>query len=47
MLETSNVNSVSEMVELLRANRMFEANEKVIRTYGDLEGRAVNDIGKL
>lgn len=47
VLETSNVNSVSEMVELLRANRMFEANEKVIRTYGDLEGRAVNDIGKL
>jgi flagellar basal-body rod protein FlgF len=47
MLETSNVNSVSEMVELLKANRMFEANEKVIRTYGDLEGRAVNDLGKL
>jgi flagellar basal-body rod protein FlgF len=47
VLETSNVNSVSEMVELIRANRMFEANEKVIRTYGDLEGRAVNEIGKL
>lgn len=47
MLETSNVNSVSEMVELLKANRMFEANEKVIRTYGDMEGRAVNDLGKL
>jgi len=47
VLETSNVNSVSEMVELIRANRMFEANEKVIRTYGDMEGRAVNEIGKL
>jgi flagellar basal-body rod protein FlgG len=46
-LETSNVNSVAEMVELLKANRMFEANEKVIRTYGDMEGRAVNDLGKL
>lgn len=46
-IETSNVNSVAEMVELLKANRMFEANEKVIRTYGDMEGRAVNDIGKL
>jgi flagellar basal-body rod protein FlgG len=47
VLETSNVNAVSEMVELLRATRMFEANEKVVKTYGDLEGRAVNDIGKL
>ncbi|HEY8278235.1 MAG TPA: flagellar basal-body rod protein FlgF [Bdellovibrionota bacterium] len=47
MVETSNVNAVSEMVELLKATRMFEANEKVIRTYGDLEGRAVNDLGKL
>lgn len=47
VLETSNVNSVAEMVELLKANRMFEANEKMIRTYGDLEGRAVNDLGKL
>ena len=47
MIETSNVNSVSEMVELLKAQRMFEANEKVIRTYGDMESRAVNDLGKL
>jgi len=47
VIETSNVNSVAEMVELLKANRMFEANEKVIRTYGDMEGRAVNDLGKL
>ncbi len=47
MIETSNVNAVSEMVELLKASRLFEANEKVIRTYGDLESRAVNDLGKL
>ena len=47
ILETSNVNAVSEMVELLKASRMFEANEKLIRAYGELEGRAVNDLGKL
>lgn len=47
VLETSNVNAVSEMVELIRATRMFEANEKVIKTYGDMESRAVNDLGKL
>lgn len=46
-IETSNVNAVSEMVDLLKATRLFEANEKVIKTYGDLEGRSVNDIGKL
>jgi flagellar basal-body rod protein FlgG len=47
VLETSNVNAVAEMVDMLKATRNFEANEKVIRTYGDLEGRAVNDLGKL
>lgn len=47
MIETSNVNTVSEMVELLKASRLFEANEKIIRTYGDMESRAVNDLGKL
>lgn len=47
MLETSNVNAVAEMVELLKATRLFEANEKVVRAYGDMESRAVNEIGKL
>lgn len=47
MLETSNVNAVAEMTELLKATRLFEANEKIVRAYGDLESRAVNDLGKL
>jgi flagellar basal-body rod protein FlgF len=47
MLETSNVNAIAEMTELLKASRLFEANEKIVRTYGDLESRAVNDLGKL
>ncbi len=47
MLETSNVNAVAEMVELLKATRLFEANEKAVRAYGDMESRAVNDLGKL
>jgi flagellar basal-body rod protein FlgF len=47
VLETSNVNSVSEMTEMLKATRLFEANEKIIRNYGELEGRAVNELGKL
>ncbi len=47
MIETSNVNAVSEMVELLKATRLFEANQKVVKAYGDMEARAVNDLGKL
>jgi flagellar basal-body rod protein FlgG len=47
MLETSNVNAVAEMTEMLKATRMFEATEKIVRTYGELEGRSVNDLGKL
>lgn len=47
MIETSNVNSIQEMTELLKATRMFEANQKVVKAYGEMESRAVNDIGKL
>jgi flagellar basal body rod protein FlgG len=47
MLETSNVNAIAEMTELLKATRLFEATEKIVKTYGDLEARSVNDLGKL
>lgn len=47
MLETANVNPVKELTEMLNATRMFEANQKVVKTYGELEARAVNEIGKL
>ncbi len=47
MLETSNVNPVEEMTQLIKANRMFEHDLKAMKTYGDLLGREANDIGKL
>jgi flagellar basal-body rod protein FlgF len=47
VLETSNVNPVEEMANMIRANRMFEQDMKALKTYGDLMGREVNDIGKL
>jgi flagellar basal-body rod protein FlgF len=47
IVEASNVNAISEMTEMLKATRLFEANEKLVKTYGDLESRAVNDLGKL
>ena len=46
-LEQSNVQPMREMVDLVLISRAYEANEKVIRTYGDMESRAVNDLGKL
>lgn len=47
MLETSNVNPIQEMTELLKATRLFELNQKVVKNYGELESRSVNDLGKF
>jgi flagellar basal-body rod protein FlgG len=46
-LETSNVNPVSELVELLKANRMFESNMRAIKAYNDMAGKEANEVGKL
>ncbi len=46
-LEQSNVNSVNEMVNLIKANRLFESNMRAIRTYNDMAGREANEVGKL
>jgi flagellar basal-body rod protein FlgF len=47
VLETSNVNPVEEMTNLIKANRLFEHDLKAMKTYGELLGREANDIGKL
>jgi flagellar basal-body rod protein FlgF len=47
MLETSNVNPVEEMTNLIKANRLFEEDLKAMKTYGEMMGRESNDIGKL
>jgi flagellar basal-body rod protein FlgF len=47
MLETSNVNPVEEMTNLIKANRLFEQDLKAMKTYGEMMGREVNDLGKL
>jgi flagellar basal body rod protein FlgG len=38
---------VEEMTNLIKANRLFEHDLKVMKTFGDLMGREANDIGKL
>ncbi|MGI6610631.1 MAG: flagellar hook-basal body protein [Limnochordia bacterium] len=46
-LEESNVNVVSEMVELISATRLYEANQRVILAYDDCLGKAVGEVGKV
>ncbi|MDR1689784.1 MAG: flagellar hook-basal body protein [Clostridiales bacterium] len=45
-LEASNVNSISEMVDMITVNRLYEANQRVITTIDTTLGRAVNDISR-
>src|SRR6185312_14453400 len=47
MLETSNVNPVEEMTNLIKANRLFEHDMKALKTYGEMMGKEANEIGKL
>ncbi len=46
-VENSNVNILSEMSELIKANRQFESIQRVIKTYDTIAGRAVNDIANF
>lgn len=47
VLETSNVNPVQEISNLIRANRMFEQDLKAMKTVNEMMSKEVNDIGKL
>ena len=47
VIETSNVNPIEEMTNLIKANRLFEQDLKSMKTYGEMMGREVNDLGKL
>ncbi len=46
-LESSNVNTVDEMVNMIDHNRMYEIFQKMILTFDEVDGKAVNDIGRL
>lgn len=46
-LEGANLNTVSEMVDLITAFRAYEASQKVIRTHDETLDKAVNDIARL
>ena len=46
-LESSNVNAVRQMVDLIANMRTYEADQKVIRAIDDTLGGAVNQVGKV
>ena len=46
-LEGSNVETITEMVQMIETSRYFEACAKVIKGYDDMASKAVNELGKL
>ena len=46
-LETSNVNVVSEMVEMITISRLFESNQKIVQTIDETLDKAVNNLGRI
>lgn len=45
--EQSNINVVSEMVQMISITRAYEANQKVIQTVDTMLDHAVNSVGKV
>jgi flagellar basal-body rod protein FlgG len=46
-LEGANVNTVSEMVNLINVYRTYEANQKIVQAQDETLGKAVNDIARI
>jgi flagellar basal-body rod protein FlgF len=46
-LEQSNVNAVTEMVEMIATMRAYEASQRTIQAQDETLRRAVNDVGRL
>jgi len=46
-LEGSNVETITEMVQMIESNRYFESCQRVIRGFDDMTAKAVNDLGRL
>lgn len=44
-LETSNVNVIQEMTDMIMAQRVFEGTQKAMQAYDQMEDKAVNQVG--
>jgi flagellar basal-body rod protein FlgG len=45
--ESSNVNTMKEMVNLISATRAYEASQKVVQAVDETMGIAINDVGAV
>lgn len=45
-LENSTVNNIKEMVEMISCSRLYETNQKALKTQDEMLAKAVNEIGK-
>jgi flagellar basal-body rod protein FlgG len=45
-VESSNVNAIVEMSELLKAHRHFESIQKAIKAYDSMAGKSINELSK-
>lgn len=45
--EGSNVESISEMAQMIETNRYFEACSKAIKAFDDIAAKAVNELGRV
>lgn len=46
-IETSNINSITEMVDMINVMRTYEANQKVLRAHDETLEKAVSEVGRL
>ncbi len=46
-VEASNVTLVTEMTNMLDLHRAYESQQKVIRTFDEMDAKAINSVGKL
>ena len=46
-LEASNVQVVSEMVDMINITRAYESNQKILQTYDSTLDVAVNQLGRI
>lgn len=46
-IESSNVNVVEEMTDMISANRVFEATQKAIKAHDEMDDKLINQVGKV
>ena len=46
-LETSNINVVNEMVEMITISRAYESAQKAVQTADSMTEKAVNEVGRV